>query len=218
MVFMKNNKFLSNVFLWMFIGLLVTFATGFYVSTNENILLGVFSGPWPLLLVIAEFALVIFLSARSHKMSKTAAQISFLLYAFVSGLTFSTIFVVYQMSSIVWAFLISAVLFLVLAAVGRYTKIDLTRWGTYLFIGLIAVVICSIINLFFFNETFNLIISIVSIVLFLGLTAYDVQKLVRISESVENPEALTIIGALDLYLDFINIFLDMLTIIGNTKD
>src|SRR5699024_7478450 len=139
---------MAKTFGWMFIGLLVTFLTGYGISLNPNMLLNVMSTTGLLLIIIAEFALVIFLSARITKMKPITAKISFLLYSFVSGLTFSSIFVVYNMSSIMIVFLITAVIFALFAILGATTKIDLTKVGTYLFMGLIASILVSIVNIF----------------------------------------------------------------------
>lgn len=209
-----NNKVLSTSFLWMAIGLLVTFATGFGVYNSERILYSIFSGGMYWLFVIAEFVLVLVLSARVFKMKETTAKIMFLLYSFVSGLTFSSIFVVYEISSIIYVFLIAAAIYALFGFIGYTTKIDLTKIGTYLMMALFGIVIASMVNIFWINDTFTLIISIIALIVFLGITAYDVQK---ISKMPELPNA-GIYGALDLYLDFINIFIRLLQLFGNSRD
>lgn len=212
---MENNKIFSKVFMWMFIGLLVTFLTGYIVSINDNMIYNIFSKGTYFLLVIIELVLVIFLSARIHKMQTTTAKIVFLLYSFVTGLTFGSIFVVYSLSSIMVIFLIASVLFLVFALIGHFTTLDLTKLGTLLLMLLIGIVICMLVNIFLNNTMFDLIISCISIVIFLGFVAYDIQKIKRNIYMIEEEEKLAIIGALELYLDFINIFLDLLRIFGN---
>ncbi len=212
------NKLLSQTFLWMFVGLLVTFATGYFVSINENMIQSVFNSPLFWILIILEFGLVIFFSARVHKMQPTTAKICFLLYSFVSGLTFSSVFIGFEISSVMYIFLISAVVFALFAFIGYFTKLDLSKIGTFLLMALLAVIICVIVNLFLNNSTFDLILSIIIILIFFGFTAHDIQQLKRLNESGINNEVIAINGAFQLYLDFINIFLELLSIFGNTKD
>ena len=210
---------MSKIFGWMFIGLLVTFLTGYGISLNPNMLLNVMSTTGLVLIVIAEFALVIFLSARITKMKPITAKISFLLYSFVSGLTFSSIFVVYNMSSIMSVFLITAVIFALFAILGATTKIDLTKVGTYLFMGLIASILVSIVNIFLNSSSLDFMLSIIFVLIFIGLTAYDVQRLGRISQlSLIDEDNLAIYGALELYLDYVNLFLHLLSILGSSRD
>lgn len=213
---MKNNIY-SKVFLWMFIGLLVTFLTGVYTSTNMDALEVIFNKGIYWIFAIIEIGLAIFLSARIHKMSATTARITYLLYAFLTGLTFSSIFIVYKISSIMLVFLVTSILFLIFALIGRFTKIDLTKFGTILMMMLLGVLLCMVINIFLGNETFDIIISCVSVVIFLGFIAYDIQKIKRL-ENYLPEENLAVIGAFELYLDFINIFLDLLRIFGNADD
>jgi len=215
---MGDNKLLSKSFLWMCIGLLVTFVTGFGISMNERMLENIFGGSGFWILVILEFVLVIVLSARVMKMNPTTAKISFILYSFVSGLTFSSIFVVYELTSIMMIFLISAIIFGIMAFIGYTTKVDLSRVGFYLLMALLGVILVSIINIFLGNGTLEIIICIICLLLFIGITAYDVQK-IRALESTGLPEDnLAIYGALELYLDFINIFLQILELFAKNKD
>ncbi len=214
-----DNKVMSKSFIWMFIGLLVTFITGYAVSHNETMIINIFRNSTYWILCIVELILVIFLSAKVRTMGKNTAKIFFILYSFVSGLTFSSIFIVYKLTSILFVFLLAAIIFLVFGLIGYYTKLDLTKWGTYLMMALFAVIICFIINFFTANETFDLVLSIICILVFIGFTAYDVQKIKALAEEENIPEDnLSIISALNLYLDYINIFLHLLSIIGNSKD
>lgn len=215
---MGDNKLLSKSFLWMCIGLLVTFVTGFGVSMNERMLENIFGGSGFWIHVILEFVLVIVLSARVMKMNPTTAKICFILYSFVSGLTFSSIFVVYELTSIMMIFLVSAIIFGIMAFIGYTTKVDLSRVGFYLLMALLGVILVSIINIFLGNGTLEIIICIICLLLFIGITAYDVQK-IRALESTGLPEDnLAIYGALELYLDFINIFLQILELFAKNKD
>lgn len=214
-----TNKLMSKTFLWMCVGLLVTFLTGFFVAHNEVMIVNIFKNSTYLILCVVELILVIVLSAKVRTMSKNVARIFFILYSFVTGLTFSSIFVIYELTSILYVFLLASVVFLVFGIIGYYTKLDLTKIGTYLMMALFAVIICFLINLFVDNNSFDLVLSIISILVFIGFTAYDVQKIKRLSEEDLIPEDnLSIIGALNLYLDYINIFLDLLRIFGNSRD
>lgn len=213
---MKNNIY-SKVFLWMFIGLLVTFLTGVYTSTNIDALEVIFNKGIYWIFAILEIGLAIFLSVRIHKMSATTARITYLLYTFLTGLTFSSIFIVYKLSSIMLVFLVASILFLIFALIGRFTKIDLTKLGTILMMMLLGVLLCMVINIFLGNETFDIIISCVSVVIFLGFIAYDIQKIKKLEDYLPE-ENLAVIGAFELYLDFINVFLDLLRIFGNADD
>lgn len=211
---MENNKVFGKVFMWMFIGLLITFLTGYVVSSNDNMLYNIFSGGTYFILIIIELVLVVYLSARIHKMQVTTARIVFILYSFVSGLTFGSIFIVFKMSSIMLIFLITAILFGIFALIGRFTKLDLTKAGTILLMMLLGIVICTFVNVFLKNDTLDLFISYISIIVFLGFTAYDMQKIKMLSYEFDDEDKIAIIGALELYLDFINIFIDLLRIFG----
>ena len=212
------NQLLSKTFLWMFAGLLVTFLTGYIVSINENMVLSIFVGPIFWLVIILEFALVIYFSARVHKMKPITAKICFLLYSFVSGLTFSSVFIGFEIGSVMYVFLIAAVTFAIFGAIGYFVNVDLNRIGTYLIMALFAIIICCFVNLFLANSTFDLIISIIALLIFFGFTAYDIQKVKILGNSGIDHDVVAITGAFQLYLDFINIFLHLLSIIGNSKD
>lgn len=212
------NQLLSKTFLWMFVGLLVTFLTGYIVSINENMVLSIFASPIFWIIIILEFALVIFFSARVHKMKPITAKICFLLYSFVSGLTFSSIFIGFEVGSVMYVFLIAAVTFAIFGAIGYFVNVDLNRISTYLIMGLFAIIICCFVNLFLMNTTFDLIISIIALIIFFGFTAYDIQKVKILGNSGIDHDVVAINGAFQLYLDFINIFLHLLSIIGNSKD
>lgn len=213
---MELKNVYSKMFYWMFIGLLVTFLTGYTIANNFSMLEFVFSIPW-IIYVIIELVLVIVLSARLHKMSSITAKICFVLYSFVTGLTFSTIFIYYQLSSIIYVFGITSLLFGIFALLGHFTKMDLSKISTFLLMGLFGIIICYIINYFLGSTQFDLIITIISIVLFLGYTAYDIQKVERLMNTLPE-DNLAIYGALQLYLDFINLFLDLIKLFGKRND
>lgn len=210
-----SSKIMSKVFLWMFIGLAVTFVTGRLIANNPSAIEEIFTGSRVFILAIVELVLVIWLSARIQKMSATSAKILFIVYSFVTGLTFSSIFIVYKIESIIYVFLATALIMLIFALLGYFTKIDLTKFGTFLMMAIIGVIIMGIISIFVNNETFSLGIAIASVVIFIGFIAFDVQKIKKMYEYNMIPEDnLAIYGALQLYLDFINIFIDLLRIFG----
>lgn len=213
---MELREVYSKMFGWMFVGLLVTFLTGYVVSNSYDILLLVAQVPF-IVYAIIEIGLVIFFSLKIRTMSSTTAKICFLLYSFVTGLTFSFLFLVYELYSMIYVFGITALLFGIFALIGYFTKIDLSKFSTFLFMGLLAIVICSLINMFIGNETFDLILTIIGIVIFLGYTAYDIQK-VKYNLDTFPQDNLAIYGALELYLDFINLFLKLLSLFGKKRN
>ena len=214
---LQDNKIFSKIFFWMFIGLAITFGIGYYVSLNENMLYNVFY-KYYIFLIIAELVVVIWLSARIRKMNPTTAKLLFCAYSFLTGLTFSSIFVVYKMTSIGMVFGISALIFLVFALIGYYTKLDLTKIGTYLFMALFGIIICSIINIFVGSETFDLTLTVICLIIFIIYVAYDIHIIKRNLYTFSEEDNLAIFGALQLYLDFINIFLRLLQLFGRSRD
>ena len=214
---MKDNL-ISKTFLWMCFGLLITFITGYFVAHNEVMLENIYGGWGYWIFVIVELLLVIVLSARIMRMKPATAKVCFLLYSFVSGLTFASIFVYYAIDSIMIIFLVSAIIFAVMAIIGYTTNVDLTRIGTYLFFALVAVLVVALINIFIGSSMLAMIISIVCVLIFIGITAYDVQKIKALENSGLPKENLAIYGALDLYLDFINLFIHLLSIFGKSRD
>ena len=214
-----ENKVMSKTFVWMFFGLLITFLTGYFVSTNETMMLNVQRSSVYIVLCLGELGLVLFLASKIRTMGKNMARMMFLLYSFVTGLSLSSVFIVYKLTSIIFVFLIAAVVFLLFGFLGYVIKIDLTKFGTYLLMALIAVLVCYIVNLFLLNNTLDLVLAIISILIFMGFTAYDVQKIKQLANDSSIPEEnLSIIGALNLYIDYINIFFDLLRLFGDLKD
>ena len=212
-----QNRLLPKVFGWMFIGLLLTFITAYYISINEYTFYKIFSGSGYLIFILLELGLVLFLSARVHKMNPNTAKIVFMLYSIVSGVTFSSIFIVYNLQSIIILFLAAAILFGIFALIGYFTRVNLDRLGTFLIMALVAVLICIIVNIFVGNNTFDIIISSICLIVFVLFTAYDIQKIKKLG-SLSLSDNAAIIGALELYLDFINIFISLLDIFGRGKD
>jgi FtsH-binding integral membrane protein len=172
-----------------------------------------------LVLIVIEFGIVLFLGFRLKHMSAGTAAAAFLVYSFLNGLTLSVILFVYSQASLFQAFITAAGMFGVMSVYGMTTKKDLTSWGSFFFMGLIGIVLCSVVNMFVRSSTFSFVISIVGVFVFIGLTAYDTQKL-KAFATVGGPmrENYAVIGALALYLDFINLFLLMLRLFGGRRD
>ena len=210
-----ENKIFSKIYNWMFIGLLISFITGYYVSTKQNMVYNLANSYW--ILALVEIGVCIWLSAGIRKMQAMTAKILFCLYSFLTGLTLSFIFVVFRMDSIVFVFGITSLIFLIMAIVGKVTNIDLTKLGTILLMGLIAIILASIINIFIGSETFDLGITIIGIIIFTIYIAYDVQKVKYVAQTLEEDKA-AIICAFELYLDFINLFIKLLRLFGKSKD
>lgn len=214
------SKFFTKVYLWMFIGLLLSSISAYFTFANPAMNTFVYSS-FGLILII-ELIVVITFSLLRRKVSPMGAKIMFIVYSIISGLTLSSIFIVYKLSSIMVVFLSAAIMFGLLALYGYFTNQDLTSFGKLLMFGLLAVIIMSIINIFVTSQSFDITISIISIIIFLGLTAWDMQNLKRIYYYYENDSVAldksAIYGALDLYLDFINIFLDLLRLFGKSRD
>ena len=150
-------------------------------------------------------------------MKPTTARICFLLYSFITGITFGGIFIVYDLTSIIYAFFITALVFGLCALIGKFSKIDFTKFGTYLYIELFSVIICSIVNIFLKMSLLSTVLSALIILIFMGLTAYDIQKIQRIKGTIPE-ENLPIYGALELYLDFINLFIEILKFVSKARD
>ena len=216
MIYLKK-KILPQVFGWMFLGLLITFVSAYVVSINTNMLINIYSGGFYWIFVIVELILAGVLSIRIGKMKGITATCLYLFYTFLTGLTLSLIFVAYEMASIIVVFLVTALLFGIFALIGKFTKIDLSKFGIYLFMGLVGILILYLINIFIANDTIDMIGCILGIIIFLGYVAYDIQRILRSEGTLENRN-LAIIGAFSLYLDFINIFIDLLNLFGNSKD
>lgn len=209
---------MRRVYMKMFLGLLVTAVAALVVATNESFAEAIFSSKFMFWgLMIAEFGLVIAISAAINKMSSTTATLLFYLYAIVNGLTLSVIFFAFDMRTIFLAFGTTAATFGAMSVYGYVTKTDLTKAGSYLVMALFGLIIASVINMFAGWETLNFIISLAGVVIFLGLTAWDTQKIKNMASMTDPSQAgkVATIGALELYLDFINLFLYLLRLFGS---
>jgi FtsH-binding integral membrane protein len=217
------TMFLAKVFHWMALGLGLTGLVAWLVA-NTGIAIRLAQSPVYIALILAELGLVFYLSARVEKMQSGTATALFLGYAFLNGLTLSVIFLIYTQSSIAGTFIITAGMFGAMSVYGLVTKRDLTSMGSFLFMGLIGIIIASVVNLFLQSHSLYWAISFLGVAIFVGLTAYDVQRLQRIGEAgiMDQGEATiqkgAIIGALALYLDFINLFLMLLRFFGTARD
>jgi FtsH-binding integral membrane protein len=218
-----STVFLAKVFNWMAVGLGITGVVAFF--TAQTGLAGMIVGsPLFFILIVAELGLVFYLSARISKIQASTASSLFVGYSVLNGLTFSVIFLAYTGSSIAGTFIITAGMFGAMAVYGLVTKRDLSGWGSFLFMGLIGIILASIVNIFLKNSSLYWVISLIGVFVFTALTAYDVQKIKRIGEEgimTQGEDAVakgSIMGALTLYLDFINLFLMLLRFFGGSRD
>ena len=212
------NKVLSKVFMWLFVGLALTFGVGYYVSTNDTMLYNIFSGGKYLIFAIIEVIIAIVLATRIRKLSTMTATVIYLLYTAFSGLTFSSIFIIYELTSIIYVFGITAVLCLVFGVIGYFTKMDLSKFGTFLFMAVIGLLLAYVANMFINSAEFDFALAAIGIIIFLGYTAYDIQIIKRNLYGVDDEDKQAIIGALNLYIDFINVFIDLLRLFGSSRD
>lgn len=213
-----NNNFYSKVFLWLFIGLLVTFGSGYLTMNSEAILKLLFNGIGYIVIIIAQLALCIFLTARIYKMQPTTAKICYITYSLLTGLTFSALFLIFKLDSILIVFGVTALLFGIFALIGKTTNMDLTKFSTFLLIGLVGVIILEVINIFIMSNSLNMFSCILSIIIFLGYIAFDMQRVKRFNDAGEESDNYAIICAFQLYLDFINVFIDLLRLFGKNRD
>ncbi len=211
---------LRKVYLRMFIALMVTAFTALFTVSNSNLLLAIYSNRAVFFgLIIAEIALVIGLSAAIDRLSNSMAFLMLLVYSALNGVLLSSIFIIYSLGSIAYTFFITAGVFLAMSVYGYVTKNSLHTFGSYCIMALIGIIIASIVNIFMGSETLDWVISFLGIAIFMGLTAYDTQKIKQASSFIEPSQTskLATIGALNLYLDFINLFLYLLRFFGNRK-
>lgn len=217
-----TNTFFQKVYLWMTIGLAVTGVTAFLMLSSQSAMELILSNRALFFgLIIAELGLVVAMSAAINRIRATTATLMFLGYSALNGITFSAIFLIYTQSSIARAFLVASGTFAAMSIYGYVTKRDLTGFGSFLFMGLIGIIIASLVNMFLRSEMIYWITSYLGVFIFVGLTAYDTQKIKQIGQAgfahAEERKKATILGALRLYLDFINLFLMLLRIMGNRR-
>ena len=218
----EQQRFMVRVYNWMTAGLGITGFMAYYVANNQtlkNIFLGnmfIFYG-----LVLVQLGLVIWLASRVMQMSASQATGVFFLYAGLTGITLSSVFVLYTASSITSTFFVTAGTFGAMSLYGYTTKKDLTSWGSFLFMGLIGIIIASVVNMFMQSPMMHMIITYAGVLIFVGLTAYDTQKIKEMNilgnEGTDEDTKEAIRGALTLYLDFINLFLMLLRLMGDRR-
>jgi uncharacterized protein len=220
----RSKKLVTSSFSWMALALTITAIAAFLFSSNPDLLgllisdTGLSAFGW--VIMFAPIGLVLLMSARLEKMSLNTLIACFVIYSAVNGISLFFIFLIYDLGSIFNVFLSTIALFGLFAAAGYFTKTDLTKLGSILFIGLIGIMIASLINIFMQSDSMGFIISILGVIIFTGLTAYDVQKIKNMGYMVEEGSTFTkvaIMGALRLYLDFINLFLFLLRLFGGRK-
>lgn len=221
-VAVAQHTFIRRVYGWMAAGLALTALTALLTISSEPLLRLVFGNRLVFYaLVIGELGLVVALSAAINRLSAATATLLFLLYSALSGVTFSAIFLAYTQSSIATTFLVTAGTFGAMSAYGALTRRDLTSWGSFLFMGLIGIILASLVNLFFKSPMVYWVATYCGIIVFVGLTAYDTQKLKAMARygfadgDAERKGA--IVGALQLYLDFVNLFLMLLRLFGRRR-
>ena len=216
------NKVMRRVYVKMLVAMLVTAVTSIYVSGSETILRFIYGNTfvtWGL--IISQIAVVLVLSGRLNKLSVTAATLLFYLYSVLTGVVFSSILLLYTASSVGMTFLITAGVFAAMSIYGFTTSNDLTKFGSIMFMALIGLIICSVVNIFLKSSGMEWIISLAGVAIFIGLTAWDTQKIknaAMYAPDGTSAEKLATFGALSLYLDFVNLFIYLLRFFGGSRD
>lgn len=219
----EQARFMTKVFGWMAGALIISGVTALYTISNEALLTFIFSSKITFFgMIILELVLVGFLAARIQKMSATTATAVFIGYSILNGMTLSSIFLIYSLGSIATTFFITSATFGTFALIGYFTKTDLTKFGSLLLMALIGIIIASVVNMFLGNSTLDYIISFVGVMVFTGLVAYDTQKIKEMNiignEGTDEDRKEAIMGALTLYLDFINLFIFLLRLFGDRRN
>ena len=218
-----QRTLLRSVYVWMTLALVITGFVSMYVAQSYQLISLIFGNKLALWgMLIAELAVVFYLSARINSISFTKATVMFIIYSILNGATLASIFLVYTMSSIASTFFVAAGTFGVMALYGYVTKSDLTRIGNICLMALIGLIIATLVSMFWQNSMLQMIITYAGVILFVGLTAYDSQKIKRLLtadgiEVTEETQKIALLGALTLYLDFINLFLYLLRLLGDRK-
>ena len=216
-----TNSVMRRVYFKMFLAMVVTAVTSMFVAGNEAILTMIFSNRMaPIVLLVLQVGVVLVLSGRIHKLSTPMASLLFYLYSVLTGVVFSVILLVYTASSIAYTFFITAGVFAAMSIYGYFTSNDLSRMGSILFMALIGLIVCSLVNMFFKSSTMDWIISFAGVLIFIGLTAWDTQKIKYMTAYADESMVgkIATIGALNLYLDFVNLFLYLLRFFGDSRD
>jgi FtsH-binding integral membrane protein len=212
------NSAMIRVYHQMFLAVVISMLTAALVSSSAGLMAFFFTGFMKWIVILSPLVAILALSFGLERLNKSQAQLVLYGFSALMGLSFATIFVIYTIGSIVSAFMGAAVIFGTMSLYGYFTKRDLTRMGQFLFIGLIGIIIASVINLFIGSGVGAMVISALAVIIFTGLTAYDTQRIRQIVTVSNNEGKEEIIGALSLYLNFINIFLSLLQLFGNRND
>lgn len=213
-----DNKIISKTFFWMFLGLLGTALVGWYAYSTELYISILSTNTLPIIALV-EVVVVIVFSFLFKKLPPLVVGILYFIYAFINGFSFSIIFAAFELGSIVFTFFLTALLFMALAICGYTTNIDISKWSTILFIALLVSLVASIINIFIGNSMVDIILDWIIIFIFAGYTIYDMHILKSLqSDSTINQEKVHIYCAMQLYLDFINLFIRLLSRFGKSKD
>ena len=216
----RISTFLRSVYGWMCAGLAITAVVAFYVASSPSLVTTLVRTPFLMMgLVIAQLGLVFTLSLRVQKMASGTASALFILYSALTGVTMSLILLTYTASSVASTFAISAGMFGAMALFGTVTSRSLAGWGQFLFMGLVGVVIASVVGMFWQNDGLQFVLGFIGVIVFTGLTAYDAQRLKAMALSLPSggTGAYAVVGALTLYLDFINLFLMLLRLFGDRR-
>ena len=213
---MENNLY-TTVFTWLFAGLLITFGSGYVLSLYPDAVINIMGGSGYIIAIVVELAVALFFGFRIRKMSKNTAVFCYLLYSLVTGVTFSTIFLTFELTSLMMIFGLTAAVFGVFAFFGMITKLPLHKLSSFLFMGLLAIILAGIVNLFLGSAGFDFAICIVGIIIFIGYIAYDMKILPALFDELGEEKG-AIYGAFQLYLDFINLFIRLLQILGNSSN
>jgi uncharacterized protein len=211
------NSAMLNVYNNMFLAVVNSMIVSALVASSPALMQFLFTGAMKWIVIFSPLVAILFLTYSMKNMTRSQAQVALHGFAALMGVSFATIFVVFNIGSIVGAFMAAAVLFATMSLWGYFTKQSLDSLGRWMFVGLIAIVIASVINIFIGSSVAQMVISAIAIIVFLGLTAYDTQK-IRELVSVDHNGNTEVMGALTLYLDFINLFLNLLQLLGGRKE
>ncbi len=221
MISQRTNEYMSKIYSLMGLGLLISAAFAYLVYYSSELQNLIFGNPFTIwILIILELGLVIMISGIIKSLSSSTARTLFFIYSALNGLTISVILFAYTLESIFMVFIITAAMFYALSIYARNTKKDLTAMGSFLFAALMGLVIGLLVNIFLRSSMFDFILAILGVLIFSGLIAYDNQKLIKLSENIKDKESLkrmAVAGALSLYLDFVNLFLSLLRLVGERR-
>lgn len=220
---MNISAFFTQVFLWMSVGLGLTAGVAWYIAQNPAIFVSLMTTPFLLMvLLFIQLGLIFWLSSQIMRLSFGAALSMFLVYAFLNGIVFSSIFFTYQLGSIFSTFAIASLMFLVMAVFGYVTRMNLTPVGTFGYMMLWGLIIAMLVNWFLHSSALDTAISVIGVILFSALTAYDMQRLSQLARSLEDRDQelyqVALLGSLMLYLDFINLFMMLLSLMGKRRN